>query len=186
MSEELKFKKLSEVELVEEASEDAHILIEENGQIKRAVGKVGDSGSSIPTFDLTPFVTLTYDHVEMIAEGILFVNPEFTTDEALQFVECAIANGVVRIQLDIAAALKNSEISVFDGSSFGVSQLFSVQHFSSPEYDGLPMQGVVLYTGLAELMYSMNNPEMLSLVALADGAVIAGFCFPIFLGAVLG
>lgn len=51
MDKELKFSKLSEVELVEEASENAHILIEENGKIKRLAGDTG--GSGYPYFELT-------------------------------------------------------------------------------------------------------------------------------------
>ena len=44
MNEELKFQKLSEVELLEEAPEDAHPLVETNGTIKRVKGGLGGGG----------------------------------------------------------------------------------------------------------------------------------------------
>lgn len=44
MNEELKFQKLSEVELLEEAPEDAHPLVETGGTIKRVKGGLGGGG----------------------------------------------------------------------------------------------------------------------------------------------
>lgn len=55
MSEELKFQKLAEVELVEEVSGDAHPLIEEDGKIKRAKGGLG---GGYPLIELSTVVTM--------------------------------------------------------------------------------------------------------------------------------
>ena len=53
--EELKFQKLSEVELLEEAPDGAHVVVEVEGQIKRVAGGLG---GGLPTLKLTTPTTL--------------------------------------------------------------------------------------------------------------------------------
>lgn len=54
--EELKFQKLSEVELLEKAPGTAHALAEVDGRIKRVAGGVGGGGGNIYVWDVTEYI----------------------------------------------------------------------------------------------------------------------------------
>lgn len=55
--EELKFEKLSDVEVVEEPSEESHVLIVEGGEVKKAPkGAVGGAGGTSLNYENTDFV----------------------------------------------------------------------------------------------------------------------------------
>lgn len=103
MSEELKFQKLSEVELVEEASKNAHVLVEDEGKIKRVSGGVG-SGAYV--------IDLTDDFITMMTSGTDFEeNYPFAQLPITAERSVAIVNGLMRtngavLKIDLAKYLR--------------------------------------------------------------------------------
>ena len=185
MGEELKFQKLAEVELVEEAPEGAHPLIEVDGKIKRAL-QIKGSGSGIPVFDLTPFVTSLPNVENSLEQGILTVEPSFTPEEASQFINWVVENGAVRITLDVKTAFENAGVPFMEDGLYTLSQLFSVQHVDVPNFGVESLRGVALYSGVLDALYGMNDASLLSFIGVSDNAVEARLVFPILLVAIMG
>lgn len=180
MSEEMKFQKLSEVELVEEASENAHPLIEEDGQIKRAKG--GLSGAGIPVFDLTPYIMRQPDclNTEAASSGLLMAYPTLTEEEVNAFLDFVSKSpGVLVLHLDATFMAVGDTDS---NASYIINQLVSIQLFDSGLADDAEdsMRGVMMQCGLADVFLSgsTGSSGLLSLVGFMQGEAAAQFVLP--------
>lgn len=185
MGEELKFQKLAEVELVEEAPEGAHPLIEVDGKIKRTL-QIKGSGSGIPVFDLTPFVIALPNVEDSLKQGILAVVPRFTPEEASQFINWVTENGAVRITLDLKTACENAGVPFMEDGLYTLSQLFSVQYVDFPYSAGTFLRGVSLYSGVFDALYGQSDPSLVSFIGVQGNEVIARLVFPVLLVTLLG
>lgn len=180
MSEEMKFQKLSEVELVEEASENAHPLIEEDGQIKRAKG--GLSGAGIPVFDLTPYIMRQPDclNTEAASSGLLMAYPTLTEEEVNAFLDFVSKSpGVLVLHLDATFMAVGDTDS---NASYIINQLVSTQVFDSGEADAEDsMRGVMMHGGIADIFVSgsAGGSGLLSLVGFVEGEAAAQFVLPL-------
>lgn len=182
MGEELKFQKLSEVELVEEASESAHPLVEEDGKIKRAKGGLG---GSIPTFDLTPYIADDASNVntEMLSNGVLVINPSFDDATAEEFFKLASA-GAMCVHIDGSKILTLlSGGSIPDDAVYTVNGVYSTQFFdvgTLPEgTSDEPFRGCLLYGGLVDmLMLGEGGMQFMTFVAYEGDDLIAQFAIP--------
>ena len=173
MSEELKFQKLAEVELLEKAPEGSHPIVEHEGRIKRVTGGLG--GGGIPVFDLTPYVTV--DNVTMDAE-IIIVYPTLTEQETEDLIGLAAA-GAILIHLDLGKVLNMTK-----GQNYVVNQVFSSQYFDGGSE--LPMRGVCFYSGLTDIMLLADDTSLLSMVGYMGNELGAQFVFPSLLVPILG
>lgn len=184
MGEELKFQKLSEVELVEEVSESAHPLVEEDGKIKRVKGGLG--GAGIPTFDLTPYIADDASNVntEMMSSGVLIINPIFDDATAEEFFKLASA-GAMCIHIDglkIFTLLSGGNIP--DDAVYTVNGVYSTQFFDTgtpPEgTSGEHLRGCLLYGGLVDmLMMGEGGTQLMTFVAYKGDDLIAQFAIPL-------
>lgn len=187
MNEELKFQKLSDVELVEEASEAAHPLVEEDGKIKRVKGGIG---GGIPVFDLTPYIHMTEEEstvdLSQMSEGRIKIMPKFTEQEVEEFIALASAGAIL-----IKADLKNviEAMAQQEGAStdmpYTVNQVLSTQFFDSGTTGDALMRGVCMYSGLVDL-YMLADSSMLSAVGFMGDQHMAQFVFPMMLMAFTG
>lgn len=170
MGEELKFQKLSEVELVEEASESAHPLVEEDGKIKRAKGGLG---GSIPTFDLTPYLAEDGSSVnlEAVNEGLVIITPEFTDEEVEAIIKLA-ASGMILFHVDLSA--------IQSGSAFIINHVYSTQYLDTGENpdNDFTLKGVTLYNSLVDLFMLGESQNLMSAVGYINGEPMAQFVFP--------
>lgn len=183
MSEELKFQKLSEVELVEKASANARHLVEEDGKIKRVKGGLG--GAGIPTFDLTPYIADDASNVntEMMSSGVLIINPIFDDATAEEFFKLASA-GAMCVHVDgskIFTLLSGGNIP--DDAVYTVSGVYSTQFFDAgtlPEgTSGESFRGCLLYGGLVDmLMLSEGGMQFMTFVAYEGDDLMAQFAIP--------
>lgn len=167
---ELKFQKLAEVELLEKAPEGSHPLVEHDGKIKRVTGGLGGAGISV--FDLTPYVTA--ENYTLIDECILSVAPSFTEQEVEDFIKLAAA-GAISVHLDVAVAL-----GMETGQGCEINQVFSTQYLNGSAE--LPIRGVALYTGILDILLLRDAMDKITLVGYEEGIPRARFVFPVFLG----
>lgn len=175
MNEELKFQKLSEVELVEEASENAHPLIEEGGKIKRAKGGLG---GGIPMFDLTPYIAEDFSNVTMEENiPIISIAPVFTEQEVEDFINLARSAGAICLQVDLSNYLGMSSASMI------LNQIYSVQYANITEGD-VRLNGVMLFTSIVEMILG-NLQDITSMVGLIEGVPQVRICFPLGMGLVV-
>lgn len=182
MGEELKFQKLSEVELVEEASESAHPLVEEDGKIKRVKGGLG--GAGIPTFDLTPYIADDASNVntEMMSSGALIINPIFDDATAEEFFKLASA-GAMCVHIDGSKVLTIlSGGSVSDDVVYTVNGLYSTQFFDGTFSEGGELfRGCLLYGGLIDilLMPGEGGMQFMTFVGYIGDDLTAQFVIPL-------
>lgn len=104
MGEELKFQKLSEVELVEEASESAHPLVEEDGKIKRAKGGLGGGTYIVDTSEIFAKFISAMNSGSDLPEGMQhegnFIICAMPLDTAIKMVSDIAKEGSVTLKFD--------------------------------------------------------------------------------------
>lgn len=185
MSEELKFQKLGEVDLLEEVPEGSHPLVEYNGNIVRVAKTLG---GSLPVFDLTPFINASESgsviNTGMLEQGYLIITPSFSEQTVQDFMKLSSA-GAILVHADLGDQLSTLlGVQITDGS-YTIDQVFSTQCFDSGTALGSSMYGVCLYSGVTDLL-AMNSLDIVSAVGVTNGVSQAVFVFPFLLQYFLG